>query len=626
MSFLAWPSFEAAIRLPAEIAFLIDAVPTSTLGQAAEAARRSNADAATALMNGGSISEEAYYRALARRLGVTFLDAFRLRDDVRSLDVTLRHSVALLEDGGLQPLVAAPRGRAIAALLDGADAGGPLPAITTPTRLREAAFARHGTAIAAAASESLGERHPEWSCRPGARPLDLALVGAIVGLVVALAHLPTGPGLLLLALLQTATLIMLTLRLACAFMPPEAGAKPSLPDDRLPTYTVIVALYREARVARRLFDGLASLDYPASKLQILFLLEEDDAETLAAFRAIDMPARFEIVVVPDGKPRTKPRALNVALELARGDLLVVYDAEDVVDPMQLRLAAEAFAQGHPRLAAVQGHLVIDNHDDGLLPKFFAIEYASLFDVLGPALATWRMPTPLGGTSTHFKTRVLRELHGWDAWNVTEDADLGMRLALTGYHVGDLPSFTMEEAPSAPRAWLKQRTRWMKGFLQTSFTHTRRPLDTLRLLGPMDTLWALTLVPGTVLSALLYPFLTLLAAYQFAFGPSIAELGGLGILTTGASFVVLFAGLAAMLLPGVVGCIRRDWWDLLWLVPFLPAYYLLVSAAAWLAVFELARHPHRWNKTEHGLSRTSRSGALRAGATVLRPSPAAAVPS
>lgn len=231
-------------------------------------------------------------------------------------------------------------------------------------------------------------------------------------------------------------------------------------------------------------------------------------------------------------------------------------------------------------------------------------------MLGPALAAWRLPTPLGGTTTHFRTRVLRELRGWDAWNVTEDADLGMRFALNGYSVGDLPSPTFEEAPKKVKAWLHQRTRWMKGFMQTSFTYARRPVETFRRLGLADSLCALVLLPGTVISALLYPILTLSTIYSLTFSAPDDAYGLLSHFTHGSSMIVFAGGLAAMLLPGLVGCIRRRWFNLLWCIPLLPLYFLLVSLAAWLAVFELARHPHRWNKTEHGLAKTSRTGALK----------------
>ncbi|CAO4164125.1 Cellulose synthase/poly-beta-1,6-N-acetylglucosamine synthase-like glycosyltransferase [Methylorubrum populi] len=333
--------------------------------------------------------------------------------------------------------------------------------------------------------------------------------------------------------------------------------------------------------------------------------------------AVPLPPRFEVVIVPPGLPRTKPRALNVALPLARGSHLVVYDAEDVIDPGQLRLAATLFAKAPASTACLQGRLVIDNQADGLLPRLFAIEYAALFDVLAPALAAWRMPIPLGGTSTHFRTPALRSLCGWDAYNVTEDADLGLRMAVAGYRVGDLPSTTFEEAPKHLRAWLRQRSRWMKGFLQTSFTHGRRPREVWRRLGPAESLCALAFVPGTVVSALFYPFMMVGSLSELILGDGPRETM-LEVTTCAGAWTVFGAGLAAIWLPGLVGCLRRGWHDLVPFVFLLPLYHLLVSLAAWLAVLELLRAPHRWNKTEHGLARSSRSGAL--GRWRMEPAP------
>lgn len=612
----------ASVQLPPEIGFLlVEGVPYATLDRAAALARKSGTDAATALLNNGLIAEEMFYRALARNLGTPFLDgSIPLAEGSRYPEAIAKGAAPICAHAG-HLVVAAPRGHAIARLIEASAAMAVLPAITTPSRLQQAVFAHHARAIAEVASDGLMRAHPTWSCRPGAQPIDLALAGLALLLCLLLARQPNGIGLCLLAATQIAILAMLCVRIAALAVPapldPEDPCR--LGDDALPVYTIFVALYREARVVPRLIHSLSKLDYPAAKLDIKFLLEADDTETAAAFAAAPMPARFEVVVVPDGLPRTKPRALNAALPLARGDLLVVYDAEDVPDPGQLRAAATLFAKAPATTAAIQGRLVIDNFADGWLQRFFAIEYTALFDVLGPALARWRMPTPLGGTTTHFRTRVLRELHGWDSWNVTEDADLGMRMALAGYQVGDLPSATFEEAPEKLKVWIKQRTRWMKGFLQTSFTHGRRPLATLRRLGPVQGLFAVTLLPGTVASALCYPFLTLAFLCDCAFGNLSLEGGPLAAMTEHGARLVFVGGVVAMLVPGALGCIRRGWWELLPWVLLLPLFFLLVSFAAWLAVFELARHPHRWNKTEHGLSRTSRSGALH-----LRRRPEAAI--
>ncbi|SFV12614.1 Glycosyl transferase family group 2 [Methylobacterium sp. 174MFSha1.1] len=206
--------------------------------------------------------------------------------------------------------------------------------------------------------------------------------------------------------------------------------------------------------------------------------------------------------------------------------------------------------------------------------------------------------------------MLRDLHGWDAWNVTEDADLGLRLSLAGYRVGDLPLSTLEEAPARIRPWLRQRTRWMKGFVQTTITHSRHPVRAFRRLGPLGLLCAVAMVPGTVVSALAYPFGIALAVWHLAADPLPAAPDFVANLVTATGATVFAAGLGAMGLPALAGCLRRGWWSLAPWVLMLPLYYGLVSAAAWLGLLELLVAPYRWNKTEHGLSATSRTGAMR----------------
>ena len=599
--------------LPPEIAFLAgQGFDAGRLAEAAALARACGSDAATALIHADLISEEAYYRALAAALGVPFLAGrLRLGEGTRYPD-SLVAGLAPLAPPRPAAFVGAPRGPAIAALLR----EGTAMAITTPRTLCEAVFAANPAGIAAHAAHSLEWHRPDWALGSGTLAPRLAIAGLVLGAACLAAGLI--PAALLIGawtLVQLGFLATVTFRIAAVSVESEPAPDAPLTDAELPVYTVLVALHREARVVPRLAAALARFDYPVAKLDIKFVIEADDAETAAALEAAALPARFEVVRVPAGLPRTKPRALNAALPLARGACLVVYDAEDVPDPGQLRAAATRFAHAAPETACLQGRLVIDNLEDGRLTRCFAIEYAALFDVLIPALASWRLPIPLGGTSTHFRTAVLREVHGWDAWNVTEDADLGIRLARTGYHVGDLPSDTQEEAPRALRPWLHQRTRWMKGFVQTSLTHARAPRETARQLGPLGTLCALALVPGTVISALLYPFLMGRAAWDFALfvAHGLPAPGGFwASLPTGSSITLFVAGILAMLLPAALGCVRRGWFDCLVFVPLMPLYFLLVSLAAWCGLVELIRAPNRWNKTEHGLARTSRSGALRTG--------------
>jgi hypothetical protein len=487
-----------------------------------------------------------------------------------------------------------------------------MPAITSPTHLREGVFAAIPGAVADYAAQDLRRHMPERAVphEPASRWLLLLVLGSIAALCL-FAMLPPALARTLTLAGQVLFLAMTTFRLAAPVIAAPVTAEPAdlLADAALPVYTVLVALHREAAVVPRLIQGLAALDYPAAKLDIKLLIEADDPETAAALARIALPARFAVITVPPGMPRTKPRALNAALPLARGALLTVYDAEDVPDPGQLRLSASLFAHLPERTACLQGRLVIDNADDSRLARAFALEYAGLFDVLNPALARLDMPVPLGGTSMHLRTRILRALHGWDPWNVTEDADLGMRLALAGYAVGDLPSATIEEAPARLGPWLAQRTRWLKGLMQTSLAHGRRPLANARRLGTLEALCAIALVPGTVASALAYPVCLTYAAWRYLVleipvAPNFPD-----NLAAGVAITLFGVGFAAMVLPALVGCVRRGWGDLAQAAPWVPVYFLLVSLAAWLALIELVRAPVRWNKTPHGLSRTSRSGRL-----------------
>lgn len=601
MSFQGQPT-GGTTGLPPEIAFLLPGgVDVRLLAQAAEAARRAGTDAATALLHAGLMDEASYYRALARTLSLPFLDG------PIPFGAGLRHPDCLvagrapLAPGACAASVFAPRGAAIADLL-----AGRIPlrglALTAPGHLRAAVFAAMPGVIAA---EALGRRpHP-------APPGPVLLVLALSLAALACLHLaaPPLPALVLTLGLQILVLALTALRLAAPVLAPTRIEAPPLRDGDLPAYTILVPLYREGRVVPRLLRALAALDYPVAKLDIKLLVEAGDGETARALARATLPARFEILTVPPGWPRTKPRALNVALPLARGSLLVVYDAEDVPEPDQLRRAAAILAAEPPSTACLQGRLVIDDHGDGLLPKLFAAEYAGLFDVLNPALCALDLPVPLGGTTMHLRTEVLRDLGGWDPYCVTEDADLGLRLALAGYGVGDLPSATYEETAKGGRRWLAQRTRWLKGFMQVSLAHGRHPRALLSRLGAFGVFGVLALVPGTVASALAYPACLLLFAWDVVSGRIAPVPFVLDNLATGLALTLFGAGLVAMVAPAAIGCRKRGWGDLWWVIPLLPVYFLFVSLAAWMALAELVRAPHRWNKTEHGLARSSRSGMI-----------------
>ena len=312
---------------------------------------------------------------------------------------------------------------------------------------------------------------------------------------------------ILMALLLLAPTVLRGMALICRYERRPRAPRP-LSDQELPVYTVLVPLYREVSVLVQLIEALLALRYPVHKLDIKLVIEKSDFEMRAAIARLTLPPHFTVVEVPPAHPVTKPKALNYALSLARGSLVTVYDAEDLPHPGQLRLAAATFATCEPRVACLQAVLAFYNPAENWLTRQFAIEYAALFDVQMPMLSALGWPFPLGGTSNHFRVDELRYVGGWDPFNVTEDADLGFRLARFGYEARAVASVTYEEANVALANWIAQRTRWLKGFLQTWLVHMRNPVRTWRELGHAGffVLQATTL--GPVASALVHPFFVL----------------------------------------------------------------------------------------------------------------------
>ncbi|MGE3250643.1 MAG: glycosyltransferase [Hyphomonadaceae bacterium] len=369
----------------------------------------------------------------------------------------------------------------------------------------------------------------------------------------------------------------------------------------LPRYTLICPLFLEADVAHGLVAALKRLDYPSELLDVKLVLEEDDIETRAALAAMALPAHFEILVAPQGGPRTKPHALNHALSCARGDFVAIYDAEDRPHPAQLKAALDAFA-ADTQIACVQAPLAAENADQSWIAGQFAAEYAIQFRAMLPLLARLKLPLPLGGTSNHFRVETLRAAGAWDPWNVTEDADLGYRLAREGWRSAMIAPPTQEEAPITFDAWLKQRTRWIKGHMQTWLVLMRDPFATAREMG----VWAF-------LSMQLILFGGLIAA--FAHGPLAIALA-LSILTPIDLLGPIDLGLAsagyatALYLALAVAALLRD--ERIALAALtMPFYWPLASLAALRALGELFTRPHHWAKTEHGLAKRSLNGAISA---------------
>lgn len=384
-----------------------------------------------------------------------------------------------------------------------------------------------------------------------------------------------------------------------------------LPDADLPVYTILVPLFHEAAIVPDLVSALESLDYPRDRLDIKILLEEDDEETIAAFARADLPSHYCLMRLPDKGPRTKPKALCVGLALARGSLVCVFDAEDRPEPDQLRQAAGAFAIAPPQVCCLQARLAYANWNQSLLTRQFAIEYAALFDVMVPYITWARLPLPLGGTSNHFRTSILREAGGWDPYNVTEDADLGIRLARLGYEVGAIDSTTYEEAPATLGAWIKQRTRWMKGWMQTLIVHTRRPMQLFFQLGMIGSLGFVATVVANLVSAIVHPLALALLAWQGLSGEFLSAADMLGATVTAVASANLIFGYAIALACAAVGVYRRPMRGLALHLVATPVYWLLSAVALVLAVIDLIRRPHFWAKTEHGTARREAPAPLRA---------------
>lgn len=363
-----------------------------------------------------------------------------------------------------------------------------------------------------------------------------------------------------------------------------------------PRYTVVAALHDEAEVVGQLASRLAALDYPADRLQGLLVLETHDEATIAAALVASRPAWLSVLVAPPGEPRTKPRALNYALGHATGELLTVYDAEDAPDPSQLKEAAARFAADRSgRLACLQAPLRIRRTAAGsaspFLDRQFAAEYASLFEVALPGLARLGLPFPLGGTSNHFRVDVLRALGGWDAWNVTEDADLGFRLWRKGWRMGVTGRPTWETPPGPLEDWLPQRTRWLKGYMQTWGVHTRRP-GALRARGMFALL--VTVGAGLASAAIHGPSLawvgaTVLVAMVAGLPPA-APLLALSVMVLGAATAWLSCAIGARRAGVRYGPIEMI---------AAPAYWSLLSLAFAHAAWRLVREPFAWDKTRHG---------------------------
>ncbi len=381
-------------------------------------------------------------------------------------------------------------------------------------------------------------------------------------------------------------------------IPPAEVA--GLDEASLPVFSILIPLYHESESVPSLVRSLCRLDYPRDRLDIQLLLEEDDAQTRDAVAAVALPPEFRCTVVPVSQPRTKPKACNIGLAFAKGEFLVIYDAEDQPEPDQLKKAVAGFRRCGPEVVCLQSKLNFYNPRQNLLTRFFSAEYSAWFDLSLPGLSSLRAVIPLGGTSNHFRTEPLRELLGWDAYNVAEDCDLGVRICRHGWTTRMLDTTTWEEACGDYGFWIRQRTRWFKGYMQAWFVHTRQPVRLARELGLRNTLHFLMLIGGMLFCLLANPVFWTFTAFWF-----VRKLQALDALFPPPVFLAgafcLFLGNFAFVYSGALGCYRRRYFDLVKFALLMPPYWFFMSIAAWRALGQLITNPFKWEKTRHGMA-------------------------
>lgn len=392
------------------------------------------------------------------------------------------------------------------------------------------------------------------------------------------------------------------------FTPEELAA---IDERSLPVYTILVPMYKESEVIPHLLDNIERLDYPKSKLDVRLLIEEDDHEAQELLGRMRLPAYYTTIVVPHSMPKTKPKACNYGLIRARGDYVVIYDAEDRPDPDQLKKVHMAFMTSPEQCACIQAKLNYFNSEQNLLTRWFTQEYSMWFELLLPGVMQLDIPIPLGGTSNHFKMSVLREINAWDPYNVTEDADLGIRLYKSGYTTAIVDSRTWEEANSRVGNWIRQRSRWIKGYMQTWLVHMRNPFKLWRELGTKGFLGFQVMVLATPMLPLLNPVYWLMLVLWYGWKLEMIKQFFPGVIyyLSAAEFFLgnfLFVFSNAAGVYWVIEDLERKKdhtfsYGLVKYALLTPIYWVLMSIAAFKAAWQLITKPFYWEKTTHGLS-------------------------
>lgn len=487
-------------------------------------------------------------------------------------------------------------------------------AITSPYDLYLAYSEHFGKIYDHQARELLYERHPEFSAKHLiANHISKRLIGLglIFSGIIVLNPLHVVTGFFLgINVFYAATLLLRVLLMVIGTLRSSAESlleKPNVPkDENLPIYTILAPLYQETKVLERLVGALRKLDYPAAKLDIKLIVEEDDHKMIEAIKALKCERMFEMIRVPYSLPRTKPKACNYALQYARGEYAVIYDAEDIPDPSQLKQALAKFKESPDEVVCLQARLNFFNYKETTLTRMFAFEYSNLFDHILFGLQAMGIPIPLGGTSNHFRLDKLKDLYAWDPYNVTEDADLGIRIAQKGWKTRMLDSITNEEAPLTFNVWLKQRTRWIKGHMQTYLVHMRQPFSLLRKVGLTGFLGIQFFLGVPSLIFMIAPIMWSIWLILIIGGIEMAGFMPLWFKPVlYFSYGILVFGVWAQIAMALMAMLKhRDWKGMLPYCFIYPFYWFLHSVASFRAVWHLIKKPHHWEKTMHGMTKNT----------------------
>jgi len=483
--------------------------------------------------------------------------------------------------------------------------------VLAPEAAITAAIAGHFTFLLAHAAET--RVAPEFSCRDFQpyKPAHLLVLALLLGGAIFVAPYWMLSLLSLVAVLSV--LLFFTLKLT-GFLAhilshghltaprggPSAAARHELqmPQTNLPKVSVLVPLYKETEIVGALVRRLQKLSYPKVLLDVVLVLEEHDGMTRQTLQNTDLPPWIRVIEVPAHNGlTTKPRAMNYALDFCNGDIIGIWDAEDAPAPDQIEQVVARFGEVPDDVVCLQGILDYYNPRTNWLSRCFTIEYSSWFRIVLPGIARLGLVVPLGGTTLFFRREPLEELGGWDAHNVTEDADLGVRLCRAGWRTEMIDTATFEEANCRVWPWIRQRSRWLKGFMVTYLVHMRSPRRLLRDLGPWRFIGFQAFFIGTLGQFLMAPVLLSFWLVVFGFAhpvsavlPGTLIVGGVSALLLSET-LGLCIGMAAVSRPG-----RRH---LLLFVPTMMFYFPLGMIAAYKALGELLLKPFFWDKTEHG---------------------------